>query len=259
MSFSASAIRRSFETSNHLPKGSRMKSTKTKAEKPLPALPKIVSRAEWQRAHNQFLAKEKAFTKARDALNAKRRRLPMVRIEKDYVFDGPNGRIRLFDLFEGRRQLIIYHFMFAPSVDGWPKAGCPGCSMVVDHIGPLEHLYARDTSLVLVSLGPLKNLEAYKKRMGWKVPWYSSAGTSFNADFGLSTDEGETFGLSVFLRDGDSIFHTYFTTDRGVEAVDTNFTFLDWTPLGRQETWEDSPPGWPQSEPYVWWRRHDEY
>ena len=121
----------------------------------------------------------------------------MVRIEKDYVFDGPGGKVRLLDLFEGRRQLIIYHFMFAPGVDGWPTAGCPGCSMVVDHIGPLEHLYARDTSLVLVSLGPLANLEAYKKRMGWKVPWYSSAGTSFNADFGLSTDEGETFGLSA--------------------------------------------------------------
>lgn len=169
----------------------------------------------------------------------------MVRIKKDYVFEGPSGKVRLLDLFEGRRQLIVYHFMFAPGVDGWPTAGCPGCSMVVDHLGPLEHLYARDTSLVLVSLGPLANLEAYKRRMGWKVPWFSSAGTSFNADFGLSTDEGETFGLSVFLRDG--------------EAVYTNFTLLDWTPLGRQETWEDSPPGWPQSEPYVWWRRHDEY
>ena len=226
---------------------------------PLSCLPKIVSREEWQRARDEFLVKEKAATKARDALNAERRRLPMVRIEKDYVFEGPGGKIRLLDLFEGRRQLIVYHFMFAPGVDGWPTAGCPGCSMVIDHIGPLEHLYARDTSFVVVSLGPLANLEAYKKRMDWKAPWYSSAGTSFNKDFGLSTDEGEHFGLSCFLDGGDAIYHTYFTTDRALEAVDTNFTLLDWTPLGRQETWEDSPAGWPQSEPYTWWRRHDEY
>jgi predicted dithiol-disulfide oxidoreductase (DUF899 family) len=131
--------------------------------------------------------------------------------------------------------------------------------MVADHIGPLEHLHARDTSFALVSLGPLAALEAYKQRMGWKAPWYSSAGTSFNADFGLSTDEGETFGLSCFLRDGDAIYHTYFTTDRGVEPVETNFALLDWTVLGRQEKWEDSPPGWPQTEPFEWWRRHDEY
>lgn len=228
-------------------------------EQPLKAHPKIVSREEWEGARERFLVKEKEATKVRDALNAERRRLPMVRIEKDYVFDGPDGKVRLIDLFEGRRQLIVYHFMFAPGVGGWPTAGCPGCSMVVDHIGPLEHLHARDTSLVLVSLGPLANLEAYKQRMGWKVPWVSSAGTSFNKDFGLSTDEGETFGLSVFLRDGDKIYQTYFTSDRGVEVVVSSFIFLDWTPFGRQETWEDSPAGWPQSEPYVWWERHDEY
>ncbi len=236
-----------------------MNSAKIPDEKPLTSLPKIVSREEWQKARAQFLIQEKAATKARDALNAERRLLPMVRIEKDYVFDGPAGKVRLIDLFEGRRQLIVYHFMFAPGVDGWPTAGCPGCSMVVDHIGPLEHLHARDTSLVLVSLGPLANLEAYKQRMGWKVPWYSSAGTSFNADLDLSTDEGETFGLSVFLRDGDKIYQTYFTTDRGIEVVVSTFIMLDWTPLGRQESWEVSPAGWPQTEPYVWWRRHDEY
>jgi predicted dithiol-disulfide oxidoreductase (DUF899 family) len=236
-----------------------MKSTTVQDQPPLTSLPKIVSREEWQRARDEFLIKEKATTKARDALNAERRRLPMVRIDKDYTFAGPDGKVRLLDLFEGRRQLIVYHFMFASGVDGWPTAGCPGCTMVTDHIGPLEHLHARDTSLVLVSLGPLANLEAYKERMGWKVPWYSSAGTSFNADFGLSTDEGETFGLSCFLRDGDAIYHTYFTSDRGIEVVVSSFIFLDWTVLGRQEKWEDSPPGWPQSEPYVWWRRHDEY
>lgn len=236
-----------------------MKSAEKRDDKPLTSHPKIVSREEWQRAREQFLVKEKESMKARDVLNAERRRLPMVQIEKDYVFEGPDGKVRLIDLFEGRRQLIVYHFMFAPGVGGWPTAGCPGCSMVVDHMGPLEHLRARDTSLVLISLGPLASLQAYKQRMGWKVPWYSSAGTTFNKDFGLSTDEGETFGLSTFLRDGDKIYHTYFTSGRGVEIVVSSFIMLDWTPFGRQEKWEDSPKGWPQTEPYEWWRRHDEY
>src|SRR5688572_30832573 len=145
-----------------------MKPTHTPDKQPLTSLPKIVSREEWQRARDQLLIKEKAAMKALDALSAERRRLPMVRIEKDYIFDGPGGKVRLLDLFEGRRQLIVYHFMFAPGVSGWPTAGCPGCSMVVDHFGPVEHLHARDTSLVLVSLGPLANLEAYKRRMDWK-------------------------------------------------------------------------------------------
>ncbi|MFZ0708591.1 MAG: DUF899 domain-containing protein [Terrimicrobiaceae bacterium] len=229
-----------------------------KTEKPINH-PTIVSREEWQHARDQLLVKEKAATHAKDALAAERRRLPMVRIEKDYVFDSPDGKASLLDLFEGRRQLIIYHFMFAPDVDGWPSAGCPGCSMVIDHIGPLAHVHARDTSFAVVSRAPLANLEGYKKRMGWKVPWYSSDGTSFNEDFGVTTPEGETFGLSVFLRMGDDVFQTYFTTDRALEALDANFTLLDWTALGRQEDWEDSPEGWPQSEPYVWWRRHDQY
>jgi predicted dithiol-disulfide oxidoreductase (DUF899 family) len=221
--------------------------------------PPIVSREEWQRARDQLLVKEKAATRARDALAAERRRLPMVLIEKDYVFDGPQGKARLLDLFEGRRQLILYHFMFAPDVDGWPSAGCPGCSMVVDHIGPLPHLHARDTSFVLVSRAPLANLEGYKRRMGWEVPWYSSVENDFNDDFGLTTPEGETFGLSVFLRKDDQVFQTYFTDARGVEGLVTSFTLLDLTPLGRQEDWEESPAGWPQTPPYGWWRRHDEY
>jgi predicted dithiol-disulfide oxidoreductase (DUF899 family) len=222
-------------------------------------LPEIVSPAEWQAAHEKLLAKEKAATRERDALAAERRRLPMVRIEKDYVFEGPQGKANLLDLFAGRRQLLLYHFMFAPGVEGWPSAGCPGCSMFVDQIGHLAHLHARGTSFVLVSRAPLANIEPYRKRMGWKIPWFSSAGSDFNVDFGVTTGRGETFGLSVFLRDDDSVFRTYFTAGRGVEALGSVWTFLDLTPLGRQEDWEDSPEGWPQTPPYEWWRRHDEY
>ena len=171
----------------------------------------------------------------------------MVRIDKDYVFDGPDGKASLLDLFDGRRQLIFYHFMFAPGVEGWPTAGCPGCSQFVDNIGHLAHLHARDTSLVLVSRAPLANLQRYQARMGWRIPWFSSAGSDFNTDFGLTSDAGETFGLSVFFRDGDRVLRSYFTTGRGVEALGSVWTFLDLTPLGRQEDWEDSPPGTPQT------------
>jgi predicted dithiol-disulfide oxidoreductase (DUF899 family) len=223
------------------------------------ARPRIVSAGQWQAARDKLLAKEKAATRARDQLAAERRRLPMVRIEKDYVFEGPSGKARLVDLFEERRQLILYHFMFAPDVPGWPEAGCDGCSFFVDQIGHLSHLHARDTSFVLVSRAPLAQIEAYKKRMGWGVPWFSSHGGDFNADFGVTIGEGETFGLSVFLRDGGDVFRTYFSSGRGVEALGSTWTFLDLTPFGRQEEWEDSPEGWPQTPPYVWWRRHDEY
>jgi predicted dithiol-disulfide oxidoreductase (DUF899 family) len=222
-------------------------------------LPRVVSEAEWEAAHEELLTKEKEATRARDALAAERRRLPMVRIERDYVFEGPKGKASLLDLFEGRRQLILYHFMFAPDVDGWPVAGCEGCSMFVDQIGHLAHLHARDTSFVLVSRAPPAQLEAYKERMGWTIPWFSSAGSDFNVDFGVTTDRGETFGLSVFLRDRDDVYRTYFTSGRGVEALGSVWTFLDLTPLGRQEAWEDSPEGYPQTAPYEWWRRHDEY
>jgi predicted dithiol-disulfide oxidoreductase (DUF899 family) len=222
-------------------------------------LPKIVEEDEWRKQLNALLRREKVATCARDALAAKRRRLPMVRIEKEYGFTGVSGKVGLLDLFEGRRQLLIYHFMFAPGVSGWPAAGCDGCSMFVDQIGHLAHLHARDTSFCLVSLAPIGAIEKYRKRMDWKIPWVSSAGTDFNRDFGMSTDKGETFGLSVFFRDGTSVFHTYFTTRRGVEALGSVWTFLDLTPLGRQEQWEDSPSGRPQGAPYAWWRRHDEY
>ena len=229
---------------------------KTKDKK---ALPRIVAPAEWRAARENLLAKEKAATRAQDALAAERRRLPMVRIEKDYVFAGPGGKTSLLDLFEGRRQLIIYHFMFAPPVEGWPEAGCPGCSFFVDQIGHLAHLHARDTSFALVSRAPLANIQRYQKRMGWTVPWFSSSDSDFNVDFGVTTETDETFGLSIFLRDGNRVFRTYFTSGRGVEALGSTWTFLDLTPLGRQENWEDSPEGWPQFPPYEWWRRHDEY
>jgi len=222
-------------------------------------LPQVVSASEWEAAREALLAQEKEATRARDALAAQRRRLPIVEVDKDYVFEGPAGQMRLVDLFDGRRQLVVYHFMFAPGVHGWPAAGCPGCSMFVDNIGHVAHLHARDTSLALVSRAPLANLEAYRERMGWTIPWVSSSGSDFNVDFGVTTDQGETFGLSVFLRDGDRVFRTYFTSGRGVEALGSNWTFLDLTPLGRQEDWEDSPGGWPQTPRYQWWRRHDEY
>jgi predicted dithiol-disulfide oxidoreductase (DUF899 family) len=226
-------------------------------------LPPIVSEKEWQAAREALLAKEKDATRARDALAAKRRRLPMVRIDKDYVFDGPGWKASLLDLFDARRQLLLYHFMFGPNED----AGCDGCSMFVDQIGHLAHLHARDTSFALVSRAPLTKIEAYRQRMGWTIPWYSSSESDFNVDFGVGPEtpqpdtyqDGETFGLSVFLRDGDNVFRTYFTTARGAEALGSVWTFLDLTPLGRQEEWEDSPAGYPQTKPYVWWRRHDEY
>lgn len=235
------------------------KTTRRTTQKPASHLPPIVSPAQWQKAHDKLIAKEKAATRARDRLAAERRRLPMVKIEKAYVFEGRDGSVRLPDLFEGRRQLILYHFMFAPDVDGWPTAGCPGCSFFADQIPHLSHLHARDTSLVLVSRAPLANIKQYQQRMGWTVPWFSSSGSDFNRDFGLTTKEGETFGLSVFLRDGDSVYRTHFIDGRGVEHLGSPWTFLDLTPYGRQETWEDSPAGWPQTPPYQWWRRHDQY
>jgi predicted dithiol-disulfide oxidoreductase (DUF899 family) len=220
--------------------------------------PKIVDAAEWQKSRDALLVKEKAATKALDALAAKRRRLPMVRIDKQYAFEGRNGKLSLLDLFDGRRQLILYHFMFSPSVKGWPDAGCVGCSMVTDQFGELAHFHARDTSFCLVSIAPLKNIEKYKKRMGWTYPWYSSEGSDFNKDFGLTTDKYEKYGLSVFIHDDKHIYRTYHTNGRGVEGLNI-WTMLDLTPLGRQEDWQDSPAGGNRSKPGSWWRRHDEY
>jgi predicted dithiol-disulfide oxidoreductase (DUF899 family) len=226
-------------------------------------LPPVVSEAEWQAAREKLLAKEKEATRQRDALAAERRRLPMVQIDKDYAFHGPDGDVNLLDLFEGRRQLILYHFMFGPNQD----AGCDGCSMVLDNVGHLAHLHARDISFAAVSRAPLAKIEPFKLRMGWTIPWFSSYESDFNADFGVGPEEpepdayqdGEMFGLSVFIRDGENIYRTYFTDRRGIEALGSSWTFLDLTPLGRQETWEDSPEGYPQTPPYQWWRLHDEY
>jgi len=221
------------------------------------ALPPVVSREAWEAASASLLAKEKAHMRAGDALAAERRRLPMVEITQDYTFDTPDGLRSLRDLFDGRSQLVVYHFMFGPDWD----AGCDGCSMVVDNLDHPAHLNARDVSRVLVSRAPLPKLEAYKARMGWTAPWVSSFGTSFNEDFGATVDGEEHHRLSIFLRDAatDRVFLTYQTHDRGIEALLNTFHVLDLVPYGRQEEGDDVPDGWPQGPRYAWWRRHDEY
>lgn len=199
-------------------------------------LPQVVSREEWLAARAELLVKEKEATHARDRLNAERRRLPMVRMDKEYIFAGPDGQVKLADLFDGRRQLIIYHFMFDPSWDG----GCPGCTNLVDNLpANLARIQASDTSLVLVSRAPLEKLESYKQRRNWTVPWFSSYGSDFNYDFGATDDKGEIQGISVFLREGNDIFHTYSTGQRGVDILLNTYNYLDLTPLGRQEDWEE--------------------
>ena len=213
------------------------------------SMPDIVSRDAWVAARKALLLKEKAATRARDALNAERRRLPMVKIEKSYLFEGAGGKADRLDLFECRRQLIVYHMM-------WVE--CPGCSLLVDNIGHLAHLHARDTTLVVVSRSPWPQLDAFRRRMAWTAPFYSSHGSDFNHDFDVTLDSGEASGVSVFLRDGDSIFHTYSTYDRGTDILNGTLNYLDLTPLGRQEDWEE-PPGRANSAASGWWSLHDEY
>ena len=212
----------------------------------------IIDQTEWQAAIDAFRDKEKAHTRLQDQLNAERRRLPWTEIKKPYTFTGPDGNVSLLDLFEGRRQLILYHFMFAESP-------CDGCSMVVDNMGHLAHIHARDTSLVLVSRAPYPKLAEFKQRMGWQIPWYSSQGSDFNSDFGVTRENGEMFGVSVFIRDGSTLYRSYFTWLRGVEYLGSNWSYLDLTPLGRQELWEDSPEDVEQTPPYQWWQLHDSY
>jgi len=219
--------------------------------------PPIVSPQEWEAAREKLLVKETELTRARDPLAAERRRMPRMAVEKDYLFDGPDGPASLLDLFEGRRQLIVYRFFFQPDVDGWPDKGCPGCSLMADQVGHLAHLNARDTTLVFVSRAEQDNIARLKKRMGWDIPWYSIT-DSFDADFGVD----EWHGTNAFLRSSgadDQIFRTYFIDNRGDEGMGTTWAYLDITALGRQEDWEDSPPGYPQTPPYQWWHRHDEY
>ena len=216
--------------------------------------PPIVSAQEWEDAHLRMLVKEKELTRARDALAARRRRMPWFAVEKNYEFDGPNGNVSLLDLFEGRRQLVIYRAFFEPGVHGWPDHACIGCSMVADQVSNLAHLHARDTTLVFASRAPQADIARLKARMDWDIPWYTIT-DDFDADFGVA----EWHGHNAFIRDGDRVYRTYFINSRGDEAMGTVWSYLDMTALGRQETWEDSPEGYPQTAPYKWWNWHDSY
>jgi predicted dithiol-disulfide oxidoreductase (DUF899 family) len=232
----------------------------------------IVSREQWLIERKKLLAHEKELTKHYDLVNAERRRLPMVKLEKDYAFDGPHGKQNLKDLFDGRRQLIVYHFMFDPA---WDK-GCTGCTGFVNALGDLSLLNKQDTTFVVISRAPLAKLEAYRALKGWSIAWYSSFGSDFNYDFHVTLDpkvapaeynyrtkeemaaavghsvllEGEEHGLSVFFRMGDDVFHTYSTFARGTESLTDSYRLLDTTPYGRQQEFEDSPSGWPQKPTY---------
>ncbi len=216
--------------------------------------PAIVTPQEWETAREKLLVKEKELTRARDALAAERRRMPRMAVDKDYRFEGPDGPASLLDLFEGRRQLIVYRFFFEPGVDGWPEHGCKGCSFGADQVAHLAHLNARDTTLAYVSRAPQEDIERYKARMGWERPWYTLT-DDFDKDFGVD----EWHGTNAFIREGDDIYRTYFIDSRGDEAMGSTWSYLDITALGRQEEWEDSPDGYPQTPPYEWWNLHDEY
>jgi predicted dithiol-disulfide oxidoreductase (DUF899 family) len=231
-------------------------------------LPEVVSREEWLAARKELLAKEKELTRARDQVNAARRRLPMVRVDKPYTFEGPDGTVGLLDLFEGRPQLVMHHFMFGPE---WDNA-CPSCSSAADGIGNLRQLRVRNTTLVAVSRAPYAKLAAFRERMGWTFPWYSSYGSDFNYDFHATLDDrvvpvllhfrteaelaevgtpwtrepwtesmrgAELPGISAFLRVGEEVFHTYSTYGRGIEEFHNGYQYLDLTALGRQEAWEE--------------------
>lgn len=250
-------------------------------------LPEIVSREDWLAARTALLAREKELTRTIDAMNAQRRRLPMVRVDEDYTFEGPDGTRSLLDLFDGRLQLVVYHFMFQP---GW-DAGCQSCSSFADEVGHLAHLNARATTFAAVSRAPYAQIAPFRQRMGWSFPWYSSAGSRFNYDFHVTFDESirpveynyrtsaewaaldrpmqdrsaepyDLHGLSCFLRDGDTVFHTYSTYGRGTDAIGFTTNILDLTALGRQEEWEEPKGrltglGGGAGSPAV--RYHDEY
>jgi predicted dithiol-disulfide oxidoreductase (DUF899 family) len=217
--------------------------------------PPVVSQEAWEAAREQMLVKEKALMRARDALAAERRRMPWMAVEKTYELEGPQGKVSLLDLFEGRRQLIVYRAFFEPGVFGWPEHACRGCSFGADQVADLTHLNARDTTLVYASRASQADIARLKERMGWKkIPWYTIT-DSFDADFGVD----QWHGHNAFIRDGNKVFRTYFINNRGDEAMGTTWSYLDITALGRQEKWEDSPEGYPQTPPYKWWNWHDNY
>jgi predicted dithiol-disulfide oxidoreductase (DUF899 family) len=233
-------------------------SAKTGAKGKQPAMdtPPVVSPEAWAKAHQEMLVKEKAHTRARDALAAERRRMPWMAVTADYAFEGPAGRLSLLDLFDGRRQLIVYRAFYEPGVHGWPDRACPGCSMVADQVAHPAHLNARDTTLVFASRAPQADIARLKARMGWEIiPWVTVT-DGFDADFGVD----EWHGTNVFYRDDqDRVFRTYFVNNRGDEQMGSTWNYLDITPLGRQEVWEDSPEGYPQTPTYKWWNWNDSY
>lgn len=235
------------------------------------AMPPVVSRDQWLKVRREVLKHEKELTKHRDRVNAERKRLPMVKLDKEYTFDTPEGKKTLKDLFEGRRQLIVYHFMFDPKWD----EGCPGCTGYVDELGDISLLNRRDTTFVLISRAPLEKLQAYKKKKGWDQTWVSSYNSDFNYDFHATLDssratveynyltkeeieakgltyitDGEQHGTSVFFNDGENVYHTYSNYARGTEGTADSYGLLDLTPYGRQEDFEDAPEGWPQKPTY---------
>jgi predicted dithiol-disulfide oxidoreductase (DUF899 family) len=222
----------------------------------------IVSRHEWTAAREALLVKEKEHMRAGDALAAERRRMPWMAVEKEYRFDGPNGPASLLDLFEGRRQLIVYRAYYGEEVTtyaeggAFPERACVGCSMVADNVASnLAHLNARDTTLAYVSRAPQAEIRGLQGRMGWEhIPWYT-----VTDDFDTDHDVREWHGHNAFIREGDRIFRTYLVNGRGDETLASNWSYLDITALGRQEEWEDSPEGHPQTPPYEWWNYHDAY
>jgi predicted dithiol-disulfide oxidoreductase (DUF899 family) len=223
--------------------------------------PPIVSPEEWEAAREKLLVNEKELTRVRDALAAERRRMPWMAVEKDYRFEGPNGPASLADLFEGRRQLIVYRAFYGPEVTtyaeggSYPERACVGCSFIADQIAHPAHLNARDTTLAFASRAPQAEIQGLKERMGWEhIPWYTIS-DDFDTDFGVRN----WHGTNAFIRDGEQVYRTYFIDSRGDEALGTAWSYLDMTALGRQEEWEDSPEGYPQTPPYRWWNYHDAY
>ncbi|MBM6405607.1 DUF899 domain-containing protein [Phycicoccus sp. CSK15P-2] len=208
---------------------------------------RVITRTEWVAERQELLDLEKEATRLRDEVSARRREMGVVRVEKDYRFVGPDGETTLLGLFEGRRQLIVRHFMFQPE---WSE-GCIGCSMQADSVGHLAHMNARDTTFVMTSRAEQDRLTAFADRMGWDIPWFTTVGDVFNRDYGVTTDEGDIPGVSVFIRDGEDVYYTYSVFDRGGDIFKNFYNYLDLTPMGRQEEQLDHP--------WDWWRHHDRY